>query len=278
MVSGIVELKMTPRTRLICVAAIAMAAIALSAANVRAQSVQIDPAKIVDLTHTFDASTIYWPGEETGFTHEYEKKGMTPGRYFYSSAKYAAPEHGGTHADAPIHFNEHGMTADQIPLANCIGPAAVIDFSARAAKDRDATLSVDDIKSYEAAYGPIPAGAIIVARSGWGKYWPDKAHYLGTAKPGDVAGLHFPGYSPEAVEFLLRNRHVNAIAIDTASMDPGTSKTFAVHQLWLGANKPGFENVANADKLPPKGATIFCIPMKIGAGTGGPARIFAVIP
>jgi kynurenine formamidase len=117
-----------------------------------------------------------------------------------------------------------------------------------------------------------------VARSGWGKYWPDKAHYLGTAKPGDVAGLHFPGYSSEAVEYLLRNRHVNAIAIDTASMDPGTSKNFPVHRLWLGANKPGFENLANADKLPTKGATIFCIPMKIGAGTGGPARIFAIIP
>jgi kynurenine formamidase len=270
--------KMKSRRALRYIAVIGVTAIAFSASKLGAQSVQIDPAKIVDLTHTFDASTIYWPGEETGFTHEYEKKGMTPGHYFYSSAKYAAPEHGGTHADAPIHFNEHGMTADQVPLADCIGPAAVIDFSARAAKNRDATLSVADVKSYEVEYGPIPDGAIVVARSGWGKYWPDKANYLGTAKPGDVAGLHFPGYSPEAVEYLLKNRHVNAIAIDTASMDPGTSKNFPVHQLWLGANKPGFENLANADKLPPKGATIFCIPMKIGAGTGGPARIFALVP
>jgi hypothetical protein len=113
--------KMRARRTFGCVAVIALTAIAFWASKVGAESVQIDPSKIVDLTHTFDASTIYWPGEETGFTHEYEKKGMTPGHYFYSSAKYAAPEHGGTHADAPIHFNEHGMTADQVPLADCIG-------------------------------------------------------------------------------------------------------------------------------------------------------------
>ncbi len=270
--------KIRSRRALRCIAVITVTAIAFAASKVRAQALEIDPAKIIDLTHTFDASTIYWPGEETGFSHEYEKKGMTPGHYFYSSAKYAAPEHGGTHMDAPIHFNQHGMTAEQVPLADCIGPAAVIDFSARAAKDRDATLSVDDIKSYEAANGPIPDGAIVVARSGWGKYWPDKVHYLGTAKPGDVAGLHFPGYSPEAVAYLIKNRHLSAIAIDTASMDPGSSKSFPVHRLWLASDKPGFENLANADKLPPKGATIFCIPMKIGEGTGGPARIFAVLP
>ena len=101
---------------------------------------------------------------------------------------------------------------------------------------------------------------------------------LARAEMSDVAGLRFPGYSAEAVEFLLKNRKVAAIAIDTASMDPGNSKEFPVHRLWLGANKPGFENVANADKLPAKGATIFCIPMKIGNGTGGPTRIFAVLP
>ena len=123
-------------------------------------------------------------------------------------------------------------------------------------------------RTYEAANGPIPDGAIVVARSGWGKYYPDKKRYMGTDKPGDVAGLRFPGYSAEAVDFILKNRKVVAIAIDTASMDPGNSKDFPVHRLWLGANKPGFENVANADKLPAKGATIFCIPMKIGNGTG----------
>ncbi len=101
---------------------------------------------------------------------------------------------------------------------------------------------------------------------------------MGTDQPGDVAGLRFPGYSVEAVDLILKNRHVVAIAIDTASIDPGKSKDFPVHRLWLGANKPGFENLANAAKLPARGATIFCIPMKIGSGTGGPTRIFALMP
>jgi kynurenine formamidase len=237
----------------------------------------IDTSKLVDLSYTFDSTTIYWPTEPP-FHHEIERAGMTPQHYFYSSAKYAAPEHGGTHLDAPIHFNQNGITTEQIPLADLIGPAAVIDFAARAAKDRDATLNLEDIKSYEAAYGRIPDGAIVLARSGWGRYWPDRKHYLGTDKPGDVGNLHFPGFSPEAVEFLLEHRRVVAIAIDTASIDPGPAKSFPVHRIWLGANKPAFENVANADKLPPKGAVLFCIPVKIGKGTGGPARVFALLP
>jgi kynurenine formamidase len=258
-------------------AALAIGLIALGMTRLGYSAEPINSSKVVDLTYTFDDKTIYWPTEK-GFVHEFEKYGETAEHYFYSSAKYIAPEHGGTHADAPIHFNQNGITLDQIPLADCIGPAAVIDFSARATSNPDATLSVDDIKAYETANGAIPDGAIVVARSGWGKYWPDRKRYMGTDKPDDVADLHFPGFSPEAVQFLLTNRKVAAIAIDTASIDPGAASDFPVHRIWLGANKPGFENVANADRLPPKGATIFCIPMKIGKGTGGPTRIFAILP
>jgi kynurenine formamidase len=266
-------------------ACLAIALIFLSAASFgsaaemgnKVSATNISGSKIVDLTYTFDERTIYWPTEK-GFVHEFEKYGETAGHYFYSSANYVAPEHGGTHTDAPIHFNQHGRTVDQVPLTECIGPAAVIDFSKRASKDPDATLSVDDIKSYESINGEIPKGAIVVARSGWGKFWPDRKRYMGTDKPGDVEGLHFPGYSAEAVDFLLKNRQIAAIAIDTASIDRGAAKDFPVHRIWLGADKPGFENVANADKLPAKGATIFCIPMKIGKGTGAPTRIFAILP
>jgi kynurenine formamidase len=256
--------------------AFAMCALILSAGPALSAEA-IDPAKIVDLTYTFDSSTIYWPTEKP-LVHERENWGVTRQGYFYASAKLAAPEHGGTHMDAPIHFNQHGTTVDKIPLRECIGPAAVIDFSARAAKDRDATLSVDDIRGYETEHGRIPAGAIVVARSGWGRFWPDKRSYLATDKPGDVGNLHFPGYSAGAAEFLLDHRDVAAIAIDTPSMDPGNSKDFPVHRIWLGANKPGFENLAHAEKLPASGATLFCVPMKIGDGTGAPTRIFAVLP
>jgi kynurenine formamidase len=237
----------------------------------------IDPTNIVDLTYSFDTTTICWPTEHP-FIHEFDHYGMAPEGYFYSSAKFAAPEHGGTHMDAPIHFSKDGKTVDEIPLNSMIGPAAVIDFSQRAADDPDAVLSVDDIKKWEAVHGSIPDGAIIVARSGWGRFWPDKKRYLGTDKFGDAAHLRFPGFSADVARYLLDNLNVAAIAIDTASMDPGISKDFPVHRLWLGANKPGFENLAYADKLPEIGATIFCIPMKIGEGTGAPTRVFALLP
>jgi kynurenine formamidase len=239
--------------------------------------IDFNPAKIVDLTHTLDRTTIYWP-TESGFQYHYEHHGMTPGGYFYASGYFASPEHGGTHMDAPLHFNRDGASVDRVPLTQTIGPAAVIDFSARAAGDPDATLSVDDITGYENRNGRIPDGAIVVARSGWGRFWPDRKRYMGTDQPGDVAGLRFPGFSAKAVLFLLKQRSVIALAIDTASMDPGNSRSFPVHRLWLGANRPGFENLANIERLPAAGAILFCAPMKIGGGTGAPARIFALLP
>jgi kynurenine formamidase len=247
------------------------------AAPSRAVDSAIDPAKLVDLTYTFDTFTIYWPTEHP-FVHQFEHYGMTAQGYFYSSAKFAAPEHGGTHMDAPIHFSKGAMTVDQVPLRSMVGPAVVIDFSGRAAHNPDAMLGVEDIKKWESAHGSLPNGAIVLARSGWGRYWSDKKRYLGTDKFGDIAHLRFPGFSPDAVKYLLDSDKVVAIAIDTPSMDPGISKAFPVHRLWLGANKVGFENVANAEMLPESGATIFCIPMKIGEGTGAPTRIFAMLP
>src|SRR5256885_6847348 len=112
----------------------------------------IDTAKLLDLTYTFDSSTIYWPTEHP-FVHQFEHYGMTPEGYFYSSGKYAAPEHGGTHMDAPLHFNKKGITADQVPLNAMVGPAAVIDFSARTANDPDAMMSADDILKWESKHG-----------------------------------------------------------------------------------------------------------------------------
>ena len=117
-----------------------------------------DPAKIVDLTYTFDASTIYWP-TEGGFEHKFELFGMQPGGYFYSSAKFAAAEHGGTHMDAPLHFNRDGMSVDQVPMSYFVGPAVVIDFSARSENYPDATLIVEDLQAYERTHGEIPVGS-----------------------------------------------------------------------------------------------------------------------
>lgn len=236
----------------------------------------IDDGRIVDLTYSFDENTIYWPTSKP-FTWEKESWGRSEG-FWYTAARYSASEHGGTHLDAPIHFGEGGQTVDEIPLANLVGDAVVIDISEACAKDPDYLLTVQDITSWEVRHGRLPDHSILLIRTGWGRFWGDRKKYLGTDKPLDTVNLHFPGISREAAELLVRQRRVDAVGIDTASLDRGSSKDFPAHQLLNGANVYGLENVANLDKLPPKGATVIALPMKIGGGTGGPARIIAVLP
>lgn len=238
---------------------------------------EIDPKKLVDLSYTFGPETIYWPTAEP-FKLQRVAYGRTPKGYFYAANNISMAEHGGTHMDAPIHFAEGKRASAEVPLANCIGPAVVIDVRAQCAVDVDYLLSLDDVRRWEQRHGRIPRGAVAVMFSGWGSRWPDKKRYLGTDKSLDVDNLHFPGFSMEAVEYLINERDVAALAIDTASIDRGQSKDFIAHQVLNGANKPAFENVANVDRLPPTGATFVALPLKIDGGSGGPARIVAIVP
>ena len=236
----------------------------------------IDETKLVDLTHPFDDNAIYWPTAKP-FTWEKESWGRNAQGDWYTAGRYSASEHGGTHLDAPIHFAEGRQTVDQIPVEKLIGPAIVIDVSEAVLKDRDYRLSPADIAAWEVSHGRIPAGSIVLVRTGWEKHWGDKLAYLGTDKAGDTANLHFPGISSEAAR-LLGERKVDATGLDTPSLDHGPSKDFAAHRAFAAANVYGLENVANLDRLPPTGATVIALPMKIAGGTGGPARIIAILP
>jgi kynurenine formamidase len=241
------------------------------------QSAAIDDSKIVDLTHPFDESTIYWPTAKP-FSWEKESWGQNASGYWYTAARYSASEHGGTHLDAPIHFAEQGHALDQIPVANLVGAAAVIDISAACARNQDYQLSPQDIKDWEGQNGRLPDHAILLVRTGWAQFWGDKKKYLGSDTPGDTAHLHFPGISREAAELLTKERRIDAVGLDTASLDHGPSKDFIAHRVLMSANVYGLENVANLDKLPATGATLIALPMKIKGGTGGPTRIIAVLP
>jgi kynurenine formamidase len=258
------------------VASIALAAL-ISGCSAGVPPQALPPEKIVDLSYSFGRQTIYWPTAES-FSLERVAYGEAPGGYFYAANNICMAEHGGTHMDAPLHFAAGGLTADAVPLSSCIGPAAVIDVRSKAAADADYRLTVGDLEAWESEHGRLPRGAIVVMYSGWGAYWPDKKRYLGTDKQGDVGNLHFPGFSKEAAEFLVAQREIAAIAVDTPSIDHGPSTDFIVHRVINGANKPGFENVANVDRLPAAGATIIALPIKIEGGSGGPARIIAVLP
>jgi kynurenine formamidase len=240
-------------------------------------SAGIDETKLVDLTYALDEQTVFWPLNKP-FTWDKSSWGKTAQGYWYASAEFAMSEHGGTHIDAPIHFAEGRQTVDEIPLQRLISPAVVIDVRPAVADDRDYRLSKQDLEKWETRNGPIQHGAVVLMLTGWGQGWPDKTRYLGSATPSDPTTLHFPGFSREAAEFLVKERHIDGIGIDTPSIDYGPSQDFIVHQIINGANCYGLENVANLEKVPSKGAIVMALPIKIRGGTGGPVRIIAILP
>ncbi len=250
-----------------------------SCTQVKSPSFSLNQAKWIDLSYTFDTHTLYWPNNPKGFEHFTEAEGKTPLGYYYSSYSIVAPEHGGTHLDAPIHFSQNGLTVDKLPLSSTTGNAVVIDVSKNALANRDYQITIDDITSWEKENGQIPDNTIILFKTGYGKFYPDRAKYFGTAKTGvdAIPELHFPGIKPETTQWLLNNRKIKALGLDTPSIDFGQSKEFKTHQILLGANKCGFENVANLDQLPAKGLYVIALPMKIGKGSGAPLRIMATI-
>ncbi len=250
----------------------------IPAVEVSASMVDLATAKILDLSYPYSADTVYWPTAPSTFELEQLSYGPTDGGYFYAANAISTPEHGGTHLDAPIHFYADRQTADEIPLRRLIAPGVVIDVAARAAEDRDYLLTVADVEAWEAEHGEVPEGSIVLLYTGWGAFWPNAAEYMGDDTPGDASKLSFPSFGPEAAELLVKERRVGALGVDTASIDGGRSTDFMVHRIANEAEVPGLENVANLDLLPPTGAWIFALPMKIEGGSGGPVRIAAVLP
>jgi len=249
----------------------------LAAASAQQRS-SFPSGTIVDLSYPFDEQSVYWPTAET-FKLEKDFEGTTELGYYYSAYRYAAAEHGGTHIDAPVHFAKGHNTVDAIPLDQLMGTAIVVDVSSKCANNPDYLISASDFRNWERRYGRMPNGAIVLLRTGFGQFYPDRKKYLGTDQrgAGAVASLHFPGLAPETARWLTQYRSIKAIGLDTASIDYGQSKLFESHRILFAQNIPAFENVANLDKLPPNGFFVIALPMKIKGGSGGPLRIIALL-
>lgn len=232
----------------------------------------------IDLSHDFSDETIYWVTAEP-FKRTTVAEGNTPGGYYYSAYNFSGAEHGGTHIDAPIHFAEGKKTVDQIGLDQLVGDGVKIDVSPKSS-DRDYRITTDDIKNWEAANGKIPEWSIVLFQTGFGSKWPDKKSYLGTDQKGAdaVKDLHFPGLHPDAAKWLVENRKIKAVGIDTASIDFGQSTSFDSHVTLMTNNIPAFENVADLAQIPVKGFHVVALPMKIKGGSGAPLRIAAFVP
>jgi len=229
-------------------------------------------AKFIDLAHPLNETNQYWPGDDySGFELKtiatIEEDGVL-------SKAMSLPEHLGTHIDAPNHFEPNQPDVAELTPEQLFGPGVLLDITVRAEMDADTMLTVDDITKWEKQHGRIPDGAIVLLKTGWGRFWKNTVRYQNR----DARGrLHFPSFSAEAARFLVEKRKIRGLGVDNLSIDRGISKEFAVHHVVNKAGKFGLENVASLDKLPPRGFQILVAPMKIEKGTGGPTRIWAMM-
>lgn len=229
-----------------------------------------NPAKAEDLTHElWDTFPTYFGGQQF-----FPEQKFSFAKDTFNLYEWRISEHTGTHIDAPLHFTADGKSVAELPVEDLIAPLVVVDIRAKADEDPDAQVTPDDIKAWTDANGDLPEGAVVAMLSGWGAHVAtEKFRNVGD----DGKTLHFPGFHVEAAQFLIEQPSVKAIAVDTLSLDHGPSPDFIVHNTWLPTGRYGIEAVANLDKLPPKGATIVVGAPKVRGGTGGPARIFAMV-
>ncbi|MFN4140373.1 cyclase family protein [Aestuariivirga sp.] len=247
-------------------AAAGAAALAASVASARVSLAQ-NSGKVVDLTHAYDGTFPTFDGQP-GITAEkvvdFKKDG-------YTIYKLTIFEHTGTHIDAPLHFTEAGTSVADLEAQNLVCPLCVIDIKAKAKDDPNAMVMKADIEAWVSDNGEIPKGACVAMNSGWAAKLGDPSYR--NLPDGSFA---FPGFAKEATD-MLAEIGAAAIAVDTLSLDPGNSKDFAVHSSWLPGGRYGIENVNNLDMLPAKGATVFVGAPKHRGGTGGPARVMAMM-
>jgi kynurenine formamidase len=227
--------------------------------------------RVLDLSYAINDKLVPWPGDERFFEAKVNASAEKNG---YFTRSFWMLEHYGTHLDAPAHFPPGKTTVDQIPVKQLFGPAVVIDVRAESGKDADFQLSAARIEAWEKRHGRIPEGAIVLLRTGWASRWPDVQKYRNQDAKGR---MHFPGFSAEAANLLIA-RKVSGFGCDTLSIDYGASQEFAVHHLSLGAGLYHLENLADLSELPETGAFMIVAPIKLEGGSGGPVRVFALLP
>lgn len=227
-------------------------------------------ARVVDLTQPLGPDTVLWPGSES--------VGLEPVTEIETDGSFAqllrAPEHSGTHLDAPAHFVASGATVDRIPAEALVVPCAVLDVRERATSDPDFALGREDLARLEERDGPIDRGSAVLLATGWDAYRDDPARYLGGADPGS---LSFPGFGAAAAQSLVE-RGVVGIGTDTMSVDRGSDTKFPVHYTTLSAGLWHLEGLVGLGELPPRGATLFIGALPLEGGSGAPARVLARVP
>lgn len=240
---------------------------------------------VVDLTHAMGESAITWPSNDPFTVTKVfrDRVGEGEGGFWYESRDFSQAEHSGTHLDAPAHFAEGKWRVDQIPVSSLVGPGVKVDMTVKVRQDGlDSLLQLEDLESWENQYGLIPNGAVVIVHTGHGRLYHNRTAYLGYPENLEVAdkdteNLHFPGVGEEAARWLVQERGIIGLGIDTPSTDFGQSREFPTHQVLGASNVWGAENLARTDQLPPIGFKVLAMVQKLEGGSGGPARVIALL-
>ncbi|XP_055886487.1 isatin hydrolase-like isoform X2 [Biomphalaria glabrata] len=231
--------------------------------------------QIVDLSHTLDTESIKLPFFPD-FHFTVLTQGLQPGGFWLEYNKFDTPEHISTHMDAPVHFFKEGLKLHEIPIQRFMGPGVVIDVRGKVDRNVDYRLGVADILRWERIYGPIPDGAIVFMWSGWDVRYPNKTLTFNSNTIEDSRTWHFPGFHPAAMSWLVENRNISMIGVDTPSVDYGPSTNYETHQIMCKANILGLEIVNNLGLIPASGSFITALPIKLLNGSGGLTRVVAM--
>ncbi len=224
--------------------------------------------EVADLTHALSTDGFEKPHRSA---YRVQNAALTDKTY---AAKVTSSEQFSTRIVAASRLGRGQWTVDQIPAGRLIGPLVVLDVSFSAKSNPDYELSVEDIARWEQANGPIPLGAIVMLRTGWGSRWNSIRSYRNP----DVRGaMHFPGYSEDAARFLAEGRNALGLGIDTANLDRGSAQILAVGQYALEHGLYLLTNVANLDRMPANGAVAMVAPVKVAGGSSAPVRILALV-
>jgi kynurenine formamidase len=254
-----------------CAAALMILLPQSSRQNSMLEGIPSEKTRVIDLSYAISDKLVPWPGDEKFFE---AKVNATIEKNGYFTRSFWMLEHYGTHLDAPAHFPPGKATVDQIPARRLMGPGVVLDVRAEASRDADFQLPAASVEEWEKRHGRIPEGAIVLLRTGWASRWPDAQRYRNQDAQGK---MHFPGFSARAAKLLIE-RKVSGLGCDTLSIDYGASGDFAVHHLALGAGLYHLENLADMSALPESGAFLIAAPIKLEGGSGGPVRVFAILP
>ncbi|HEX2075828.1 MAG TPA: cyclase family protein [Geodermatophilus sp.] len=239
--------------------------------------------EVVDLTAPLSADTpvIQLPPEfaqtarfELEELSRYDDRG--PAWYWNN---FRTGEHTGTHFDAPNHWvtGRDGDDVASVPARRLIAPAAVLDFSDRAAEDPDFLLEVEHVQEWEKTHGPLPEGGWLLYRTGWDARSADQERFLNA----DETGPHTPGVAPACARWLAEEAPVIGLGVETVGTDAGAAHSFdppfPCHAGLMGSGKYGLTQLQNLGALPPTGALLVVAPLPIVSGSGSPSRVLALV-